>query len=153
MSPESTTMPRYDQYRAADSREPFAFDSVDSQPEEFLAHTTEVTFSEANAQAAVAEAEAVVREAFDAQSTIQEKLVFPDERGHFEIKPPTQRVEAAPSMLDDAWREQVQTRREAAAREAEARAEEIELTQSVGANATAIEATRDYVTKYGMNAG
>lgn len=142
---ESITMPR-EQFRS--SQEPLTFDATGEQAADFLHPNPE------DADAAVAEAEAFVRDTYEQMSG--DRLVFPDKkRGHFEIASPEQRnnnVRVEPSMLDDAWREQVESRRLAAAQEAEAQAAERELVSAVSADTRAMTTTRDHVTQYGMNA-
>jgi hypothetical protein len=152
MSESTTTLSRPDQFRASKSGEPFTFDSVE-QPEDFLDDTKGIDFTDEHARAAVADAETIVRDAYEQAS--KEKLVFPDEkRGHFEVdRSERQDVKTNPSMLDDAWREQVEARRAAVSLEAEARAEELEQASAIGANVQAITATRDYVLQYGKDAG
>jgi len=148
---ETTTFSRHDQFRAPTSREPFAFDETSGEQPPELSIDAAQNASPDNA--AVAEAEQIVRSAYDNIS--KEKLIFPDDkRGHFEVDRSASTVaKTETSMLDDAWREQVEARRAAASREAEARAEELELASSIAANTQAIAATRDYVLQYGANAG
>lgn len=146
---EYTTIPRHEQLTPSSSQEPLVFDNAPQQAPEF---SPEISYSTEDANAVIAEAEAIVRDAYEQN---HEKYVFPDDkRGHFEIASHEQRAatQAERSMVDDAWREQIEERRRAAAQEAEARAEERELTASVSADAQAMAATRDYVTQYGMNA-
>jgi hypothetical protein len=142
---EYRTMSRPEQFTPSSSQEPLVFDTIGQQAPEFSSGAIKGADT-----LDIAEAQAAVQDALEQT----DRFVFPDEkRGHFEISSPDQQgVKVEPSMLDDAWREQVEARRRAAAEEAEAHAEERELTASVSADAQAMAATRDYVTRYGINA-
>lgn len=111
-------------------------------PESFLADDT------------VARATNDVEQAYQT-APADERLVFTDRRGDFEIRqeqPQAPVISTETNMLDDSYAEMVRARQEAAARQAEHEALEAENVRAVGASAQIVNASREYAANYGLAA-
>ena len=94
-----------------------------------------------------------VEQAYQAAPS-DERLVFTDRRGDFEIRQerPVSPVATEKNMIDDSYAETVRARQEAAARQAEHEALETQNVQAVALSGKMTIMSRDFAEKYGLAA-
>ena len=110
--------------------------------------------SDNNSTDAITQATTEAHQAYEA-TPANEKLVFADKRGDFEIRqqqPEQVSVTTQPNMLDDSYAEMVRERQKAAELQAEHAAIEAENVRAIAATGQIIGASRDYAEAYGLAA-